>query len=59
MQPTKVELLIRMLKDRGGEDLVAPAEFLPAAERFGMVHLIDEWVLDRAIELAASAIASQ
>ena len=53
MQPTKVELLIRMLKDRGGEELAAPAAFLPAAERFGMVHLIDEWVLDRAIELAA------
>jgi PAS domain S-box-containing protein len=53
MQPVKVELLVRMVKVRGGVDLVAPAEFLPAAERFDLVHVIDEWVVDRAIELAA------
>ena len=53
MQPTRVELLIRMRKVRDGEELVAPAAFLPAAERFGLIHVIDEWVVDQAIELAA------
>jgi PAS domain S-box-containing protein len=53
MQPAKVELLVRMRKARGGEELLAPAEFLPAAERFDLIQVIDEWVLDRAVELAA------
>lgn len=53
MQPAKAELLIRMLKVRGGEELVAPRAFLPAAERFGLIQVIDEWVVERAIELAA------
>ncbi len=53
MQVEQVELLIRMVKVRGGEDLVAPGDFLPAAERFDLIPVIDEWVVDRAIELAA------
>jgi PAS domain S-box-containing protein len=53
MQPTKVELLIRMVKVRGGAELLAPADFLPAAERFDLIQVIDEWVIDRAIDLAA------
>ena len=53
-QPAQFELLIRMLKVRGGEELVAPGEFLPAAERFDLIGAIDEWVIDRAIELATS-----
>jgi PAS domain S-box-containing protein len=54
MQPTTVELLIRMLTTRGGVDLVEPNAFLPAAERFDLMHVIDEWVIDRAIELATA-----
>jgi PAS domain S-box-containing protein len=54
MQPAKVELLIRMLKVRGGQELLAPGAFLPAAERFDLITVIDEWVIDRAIELAAA-----
>jgi EAL domain-containing protein (putative c-di-GMP-specific phosphodiesterase class I) len=54
MQVEQAELLIRMLKDRGGEDLVAPAEFLPSAEHYGLIQVIDEWVLDRAVKLAAA-----
>jgi PAS domain S-box-containing protein len=52
MKATSVELLIRM-RTVGGE-LVAPGEFLPAAERFDLISVIDEWVIDRAIELAAA-----
>jgi EAL domain-containing protein (putative c-di-GMP-specific phosphodiesterase class I) len=47
-------LLIRMLSLRGDVDLVAPGEFLPAAERFDLIQVIDEWVVDRAIELATA-----
>jgi EAL domain-containing protein (putative c-di-GMP-specific phosphodiesterase class I) len=54
MQPANVELLIRMRKVRGGEGLLAPAEFLPAAERFDLIQVIDEWVVDRAIEFATN-----
>jgi EAL domain-containing protein (putative c-di-GMP-specific phosphodiesterase class I) len=53
LQPLQFELLIRMLTVRGGEELVAPGEFLPAAERFDLIGVIDDWVVDRAIELAA------
>ena len=54
MQPARVELLIRLLRVGGGEDLLAPGEFLPAAERFDLIQVIDQWVVDRAIELAAA-----
>jgi EAL domain-containing protein (putative c-di-GMP-specific phosphodiesterase class I) len=43
-----------MRKSRGSEHLLAPGEFLPAAERFGLIPVIDEWVIDRAIALAAA-----
>ena len=46
------ELLLRM-RDRQGQ-LIAPGEFLPTAERVGLIHQIDRWVVKRAIELIAS-----
>ena len=54
MRPVRVELLIRMRAARDLEDLLGPAEFLPDAERFDLIQVIDEWVIDRAIELAAA-----
>jgi PAS domain S-box-containing protein len=45
------ELLIRMVEP-GGE-LVAPSEFLPAAEEHGLIREIDRWVVPRAVALAA------
>ncbi len=44
------ELLVRK-QLRSGE-LLAPAAFLPAAERFGLVQMIDEWMVGRALELS-------
>jgi diguanylate cyclase (GGDEF)-like protein/PAS domain S-box-containing protein len=43
------ELLVRMVDPHG--DTIPPASFLPAAERFGLIHEIDLMVLDKAIEL--------
>jgi diguanylate cyclase (GGDEF)-like protein len=46
------ELLLRMI-GRDGE-LVSPSAFLPAAERFGLIHSIDRWVVRHAIQLLAA-----
>jgi diguanylate cyclase (GGDEF)-like protein/PAS domain S-box-containing protein len=47
------ELLLRMQSDRGR--LIAPGAFLPAAERFGLIHAIDRWVVQRAIQLMSDS----
>ncbi|HWI09346.1 MAG TPA: EAL domain-containing protein [Solirubrobacteraceae bacterium] len=45
------ELLLRMRDEDGS--LIAPAAFLPGAERHGLVEAIDRWVARRAIGLVA------
>jgi PAS domain S-box-containing protein len=45
------ELLIRMI-GRDGE-VIAPCNFLPAAEKYGLIVEIDQWVVSEAIRLAA------
>ncbi|OOG65046.1 bifunctional diguanylate cyclase/phosphodiesterase [Rhodanobacter sp. B04] len=42
-----VELLLRFI-DEGGA-LVAPGAFIPAAERYGLMPLIDRWVIETAL----------
>ncbi len=49
--PTKFECLIRMRGDDGGE--VPAPEFIPVAERLGLVHLLDRRVLELAINTLA------
>jgi PAS domain S-box-containing protein len=51
----KHELLIRM-RDREGA-LIAPGDFLPAAEKYGPIKEIDRWVICRAAEMAAEGMA--
>ena len=41
-----LEVLIRMRDETG--TLVPPSSFLPAAERFGLMKLVDRWVVRRA-----------
>jgi Amt family ammonium transporter len=57
-QPEHFELLLR-LRDESGT-LVAPAEFIPAAERYNVMPSIDRWVvreaLDRVVHRTASGI---
>ncbi|QPF86255.1 EAL domain-containing protein [Bradyrhizobium genosp. L] len=45
------ELLLRLRDESGG--LVSPGSFLPAAERYGLMPLIDRWVVRRAFEIIA------
>ncbi len=51
-----IELLLR-LRDKDG-NLVPPGDFIPAAERYGLMPLIDRWVVHRAFETIASRIAA-
>ena len=44
------ELLIRM--DEGHDELVLPHRFLPAAEEFGLIRDIDQWVVTQSALLA-------
>jgi PAS domain S-box-containing protein len=52
MTSARAELLIRLRPVIDDGELVAPASFLPAAEQFGLITLIDEWVVARGIEFA-------
>jgi len=46
------ELLIRMLDERG--KLIPPMAFIPAAERYNLMPLIDRWVIRTAFSTLAS-----
>ena len=48
----RYELLIR-LQGEGGE-IIPPDSFLPIAERVGLIHQIDRWMVRHAIELLAT-----
>jgi diguanylate cyclase (GGDEF)-like protein/PAS domain S-box-containing protein len=46
------EILLRMIDKKG--DIVSPNNFLPAAEKYNMISLIDEWVIKHTIEWLAT-----
>jgi diguanylate cyclase (GGDEF)-like protein/PAS domain S-box-containing protein len=48
------ELMVR-LRDEDGS-LVPPNEFIPAAERYNVMVIVDRWVVNRAIELLESCV---
>jgi diguanylate cyclase (GGDEF)-like protein len=52
-----VELLLR-LRDETGQ-LVAPGHFIPAAERYGLMTLIDRWVVKNAFAILAARLAER
>ena len=43
------ELMVRLRDDDG--QLVPPSEFIPAAERYNVMSIIDRWVVQQAVEL--------
>ena len=47
-----LEILLRM-KDQDGLGLIPPGQFLPAAERYGIVPDIDRWVVTNSLEWLA------
>lgn len=40
----RLEVLIRMVGEQG--ETIPPGDFIPAAERYGLAHLIDRWVIN-------------
>jgi diguanylate cyclase (GGDEF)-like protein len=53
---SRVELLLR-LRDEDGK-LIQPGSFMPAAERYGLMPLIDRWVIRNAFALLADRLSS-
>jgi diguanylate cyclase (GGDEF)-like protein len=51
------DLLVRMLDEQGNS--VLPSEFLPAAERLGMMKNIDRWMLTAAMEFCRDGDADR
>ncbi|HYF95196.1 MAG TPA: EAL domain-containing protein [Symbiobacteriaceae bacterium] len=49
------ELLLRMRGTEG--EVIPPGEFLPVAERFGLIQPIDRWVVRQAIRIIADEAA--
>ncbi len=45
--PSHVEILLRMRDENG--DMVPPAQFIPAAERYNLMGLVDRWVIDNTL----------
>ena len=54
-QTVQHELLLRMRTEDG--EIIAPGEFLPAAERYGLISEIDRWVIRRAVQIAVGGRA--
>jgi diguanylate cyclase (GGDEF)-like protein len=52
-----VELLLR-LRGEGGQ-MIAPGSFIPAAERYGLMTLIDRWVIRNAFAILARRMATR
>jgi len=46
------ELLVRMRGTDGSDRILAPAEFLPDAERCGLIGLVDRWMSAHAVALS-------
>jgi PAS domain S-box-containing protein len=46
------ELLVRMQTDGDSERVLAPKDFLPEAERCGLIIEVDRWMVDQGVELA-------
>jgi len=44
----RMEILVRMRDEDG--NLVPPSQFIPAAERYGIMDQVDRWVVDKSLE---------
>lgn len=49
---THYEILVRMIDEVG--ELVPPIDFIPVAERYNLMGMIDRWVFKRALQLLSS-----
>ena len=56
-QPQHYEILLR-LKDRLGNS-ISPEEFIPVAERYGVITIVDRWVLKTILNSYAKCFAAK
>jgi PAS domain S-box-containing protein len=56
-QTVQHELLLRMIGEDG--EIIAPGDFLPAAERYGLISEIDRRVIRRAVGVAAKGMPTE
>jgi PAS domain S-box-containing protein len=56
-EPVQQELLLRMVDEDGS--VVPPGDFLPIAERWGLMTEIDRWVIRQATAMAARGVRAQ
>jgi len=56
-QTVQHELLLRMIGEEG--EIIAPGEFLPAAERYGLISEIDRTVIRKAVAIAAEGAPTE
>jgi len=49
--------LLRMRSEDG--QIIAPGEFLPAAERYGLISEIDRWVIRQAVQIASDGVPTE
>lgn len=56
-QTVSHELLLRMRSEDG--EIISPCEFLPAAERYGLISEIDRWVIRQAVQIAAGGVPTE
>ena len=47
-EPSHYEILVRLREENG--EMVAPGRFIPAAERYNLMPLLDRWVLNETLE---------
>ena len=55
-QRNHIEVLVRMVGEDG--KIIAPAYFIPAAERYNMMPFIDRWVIEHTCQLMACWVAA-
>jgi len=51
-EPAHYEILVRMISSEG--NLIPPLEFIPAAEKHGIIRQIDHWVIEHTFKMIAS-----
>jgi PAS domain S-box-containing protein len=56
-QTVQHELLLRMRSEDG--EIIPPGEFLPAAERYGLISEIDRWVIRQAVQIASEGVPTE
>jgi PAS domain S-box-containing protein len=49
---TQEELLVRLRGAHGGDEVIAPGEFLPDVERCGLIGIVDRWMVAQGVALA-------